>query len=162
MMSLFTAQGQLVGDNLTRHRHTFQFRTSNGVWKIRVSYSLRLRRKSSIDIATSGYISGREVSRPKGPSGETNGSAWGKLRPHILGRFVRETSNPRARGCQLWLSTPRLTSLNPPNSPKTLYFQCRGRDSNPHGTFAPEDFKSLCVVRKCPQLLMFSTSAVKL
>ena len=42
--------------------------------------------------------------------------------------------------CGCHLST--LVPLAPISREKTLYFQCRGRGSNPHEAFAPEDFKS--------------------
>ncbi len=60
-------------------------------------------------------------------------------------------------GCQ----PPRLILPIPFNSPKTLYFQCRGRDSNPHGTFAPEDFKSFHYNEKVLVLLALFPTNVK-
>ena len=43
----------------------------------------------------------------------------------------------------MWLSNPSVGPVRSDSKQKTLYFQCRGRGSNPHGAFAPEDFKSL-------------------
>src|SRR5258705_2331676 len=51
-------------------------------------------------------------------------------------------------GCQ----TPRLIPSVLLGSIKTLCFQCRGRDSNPHGVFTPEDFKSSASAVSPPRL----------
>ena len=39
---------------------------------------------------------------------------------------------------------------------KSKNFGCRGRDSNPHGAFAPGDFKSFKVIGNHLKLLSFS------
>jgi hypothetical protein len=44
---------------------------------------------------------------------------------------------------------------------ETLLRECRGRDSNPHGAFAPEDFKSFDYREKLFVLLAFVPSNVK-
>ena len=75
-------------------------------------------------------------------------------------RDVHPRSSP-ARGCQMWLSNPPIGSVRSGSRQKTLYFQCRGRDSNPHGTFVPEDFKSFEYNEKAFVLLAFFASNVK-
>ena len=88
--------------------------------------------------------------------------------PTLRTRTIRSTGGPRRIyksscrrvriyefvavncGCQMY----RIVLLAP-LSPENPYFQCRGRDLNPHGAFAPEDFKSPKSVYNCSKSLRF-------
>ena len=61
----------------------------------------------------------------------------------------------------MWLSNPSVGPVRSDSKQKTLYFQCRGRGSNPHGAFAPEDFKSFDYDEKLFVLLAFFPTNVK-
>jgi hypothetical protein len=77
-------------------------------------------------------------------------------------QFVREA----AESPSPWLSIVAVKRIDWPRSlrlvsKKPFIFNCRERDSNPHGAFAPEDFKSCDYTEKLFVLLALFPSNVK-
>jgi polyisoprenoid-binding protein YceI len=146
-------QGRLVGDNLVARTHFSVPYVEWGMEDPSVLF-LTVAKKVDIDIATSGNVVWT------GDSARRSHQRYKRIcqGDQVFDCEYFKKAHPRtvespSRGCQLWLSNVSTDLAHPTWSRKTLYFQCRGRDSNPHGAFAPEDFKSSAYAISPPRLL---------